>query len=179
MNLADIIGRGSALGEAGFYEFFLPFILVFAIIFAILDSIDIFKRRSSTLVAVVIALLITANPAFMTWYSHFTAMMSMYFAVVAFGMVLLLLMTRPFAPDGGFFGEDGMSIKMLFFGAIIIVGLLMFSAGGAAPLPPGVRGIVGGLNRADIYTLIILGGIFVLIIFTSSEKSGTEKERSI
>jgi len=172
MDFSQIFGRAGSLGQIGFYEFALPFLLVFSIIFAILDSIEMFKRRSEALVAVIIALFLTSNPAFMTWYSHFTAVMSMYFAVIAFAIILILLIGRPFLGDKPF--HEAISKKMFLFGAIIIVGLLMFAAGGATPLPPGMGGLFGSMSRADFYTLLVLGGIFVLIIFTSSEKGTKE-----
>lgn len=167
MAFAEIFGKYGSLGGIGFYEFVLPFLLVFALIFALLDSVSIFKRRSETLVAVVIALFVTSNPGFMSWYSHFTATMSMFFAVLVFGMILVLLISRPFLGKEPF--QEAINTKMFIFGAIVIVGLLMFVAGGTAPLPPGLGGIVGNLSRGDLYTILVLGGIFFLIVVTSSE----------
>jgi hypothetical protein len=182
ISLEDIFSPTGLLAQVGFYSFLLPVLLIWVLIFALLETLGIFKdeekkpnSRVNTIVALVIALFIGANPAFRTWFSlQLMPLFTGYTGVVLVGILFLLLILGMLGITSSVWQNKS---TWIIIAAILIVFLIFRGSGGFRGPLGGPDIVIGGISLPIIIVWAIIIGLILLVAWaTGLLKIGGEKK---
>jgi len=149
---------------AGFFDYLIPLLLIFSIMFALLEKTKVLgknKTNINVLVALVIGLLLVAQPLVVQTMNSFLPKASLIFIVI-----LVCLMTIALLAGGEHTGIAGTAYAI----AAIVVIIAILSALGASV--PGAESFLSSDEASSLLTWAIPLGIFFLTIYLLTRPSG-------
>ena len=147
--------------QLGFFDYVLPFLLIFALVFGILSRMNFFDNKSvNGLIAFSVGLMALQSNIVSTFFSEL-------FPRFGVGLAIILLVII----FGGLFIPDKITFIYLIIGAVVLVGVLVYTAG--------ALGWSSGYDWGGQWPSIVFGILLIVLVarmmFGSDKDSGMGK----
>lgn len=154
------------LEQLGFFAYALPFLIIFAIVFGIISKTNLFgdNKAIGAIIAISVGLMALQFGLVSSFFSELFPRFGIGLSVLLVIMILLGL----FKKDDD---EKWQNYVMLFIGAIIVIAVLVQSAGGTGSY----FGYSVQNNWPSILAIVVLGVAVIAVIASSGRNSSKKK----
>jgi hypothetical protein len=145
-----------------FMNLILPFLLIFTVIFAILEKSEILgkgKKQVDALVALAVGLIVVAFGNYVDIIGKMTAFLGVAVVVI----LVFLILTAIFYPQGGFKLEDNVKKAGMGIAAVAVVIALLVYTGSWSYIKNAFSGNGSGLLMNVIFIVIIVAAVAAVV----------------